>query len=316
MTKRKKVIIAIISAAITVAVGVGAFFCINAIFSDDISFVINDTLPDGGGRRATVILLGGQSNASGCSRDEYLRRNVSEEKYAEYEAGYDNVYINYCVSGYHESQGFVKCGACQGEGGGYFGPELGMAESLAEEYPDELFFIIKYAWGGTNLYDQWLSPESCGSTGDLYKAFVAYVNSSMEYLISKNYDVRIEGMCWMQGESDSFSTEHAENYEIHLSNFILDVRDEFEDHSADGGIAFIDAYIADNPVYWVYCDLVNRSKQRVADASDLNVVIDTVAYGLTTSEEPEESPDMAHYDSMSEIKLGNLFIEYLAPFLD
>ena len=129
---------------------------------------VADTLPDGGGKRATVILLGGQSNASGCAIDEYLKRNVSQEKYAEYQSGYDNVYINY-LSTLNISGGFVKCATAQGEVGGYFGPELGLAERLSETYPDETFFIIKCAWGGTNLYDEWLSPSSKGNTGKKYK---------------------------------------------------------------------------------------------------------------------------------------------------
>lgn len=33
---------------------------------------LHDTVPYGFGKKATVILLAGQSNAAGCSRDEYL----------------------------------------------------------------------------------------------------------------------------------------------------------------------------------------------------------------------------------------------------
>lgn len=294
-----------------------AVLCYVQDYRDDgISFTVNDTMPNGEGKRATVILLGGQSNASGCSRDDYLQKNVSEEKYAEYQNGYDNVYINYYVSGYNESKAFVKCGAKQGEAGGYFGPELGMAEKLNEAYPDETFFIIKCAWGGTNLYDQWLSPSSVGKTGDLYKHFVGFVSSSLEYLKAKNYNVKVEGFCWMQGESDSFSTKHATDYEANLTAFIADIRNEFSDYADDDGIAFVDAYIADNPVYWVYCDMVNASKKAVADSSDMNLLVDTIAAGLTCSEEPVDAPDLAHYDSLSEIKLGNMFIEAMAPFLD
>ena len=46
---------------------------------DEISYTVDDTLPDGEGKSAKVILLGGQSNAAGCSSDEYLKMNVSEE---------------------------------------------------------------------------------------------------------------------------------------------------------------------------------------------------------------------------------------------
>ena len=244
-----------------------------------------------------------------------MQQNVSTEQYQEYKDGYDNVYINYFVSDTAKSHEFVKCTVNQGEPGGYFGPELGMAEKLNELYPEQLFFIVKYTWSGSNLFQQWLSPSSKGKTGDLYKAFIAFVQSSIEYLRSKNYDVAIEGMCWMQGESDTFTVENATEYETHLKNFIKDMRKKFSDYAPDDGIAFIDAYIADNPAYWVYCDMINDSKRKVAESSSLNVVIDTVSHGLTTNQEPKDTPDQAHYDSLSEIKLGHLFIESLSQFL-
>jgi len=178
-----------------------------------------------------------------------------------------------------------------------------------------LFFIIKCAWGGTNLFKQWLSPSSKGKTGDLYKKFVKYVDTSMEYLISKNYDVEIEGMCWMQGESDSFSTQNALEYKDHLTNFIKDIRNEFSKYESADGISFIDAYIADNPAYWVYYDMVNKSKKEVAELSSINIVVDTISQGLSCSEEPSDTPDLAHYDSLSEIKLGHLFAEEVLKFM-
>ena len=317
MTKQKKILFSLIAIFFALLVGLGAFFGVRIYLKNKITFTIEDTLANGQGKQATVILLGGQSNASGCSRDDYLQKNVSAEKYAEYKNGYDNVYINYYISGgYNKSNAFVKCATLQGEAGGYFGPELGMAEKLHQTRPNELFFIVKYAWGGTNLFDQWLSPSSDGKTGTLYKEFVAFVQTSVKYLLDKDYNVKIEGMCWMQGESDSFSVEHATKYQTHLDNFIKDIRKKFSSYAANDGIAFVDAYIADNPVYWVYCDLVNQSKQAVSNASDKNVLVDTIAHGLTCSEEPQDTPDLAHYDSLSQLKLGNLFIEHLSPFLN
>lgn len=120
----------------------------------------------------------------------------------------------------------------------------------------------------------------------------------------------------MQGESDSFSVENATNYENNLNNFTKDIRKKFKKYGSTDGIAFIDAYIADNPVYRVYCELVNKSKKAVADASEINAVIDTVKEGLSCSAEPTPTPDMAHYDSLSEIKLGHLFIEEAVKFFD
>ena len=67
MTRKKKWIL--ISAICAVVVGVGCFMGIRYHMENQITFTINDTLPDGNGKEATVILLGGQSNASGCSLD-------------------------------------------------------------------------------------------------------------------------------------------------------------------------------------------------------------------------------------------------------
>lgn len=314
MAKKKFLSFGIIIFA-ALLLGVGAFFGIRAYLDSPITFPLEDTLPDGQGKKATVILLGGQSNASGCSRDDYLKQNVSAEQYAEYDAGYDNVYINYYATGTNSSNAFVKCATRQGEAGGFFGPELGLAQKLHQQYPDRLFFIIKCAWGGTNLFEQWRAPSSFGKTGKLYKQFVTFVDTSMKYLESKNYDVTIAGMCWMQGESDAFDPANATNYEQNLKDFIKDIRKHYARYAAPDGIAFVDAAIADNPMYWVYCDGVNASKQAVAAADPLTVLIDTNAQGLSCSAEPADTPDMAHYDSMSQIKLGNLFGEYLIPFL-
>lgn len=318
MTKKKVTWLSLVLLAI--AFSVFSFFLVknyldNRASEEQITYTIRDTLPDGEGKTLRVILLGGQSNASGCSLDEYLKKNVSEEKYQEYSNGYDNVYINY-LSGDKKSEAFVKCSTLQGELDGAFGPELGLAEKLNEMYPDEDFVIIKCAWGGTNLYEQWLSPSSDGKTGKLYKQFVKFVNTSIDYLEGKNYNVVIEAMCWMQGESDSFLVESATNYGEHLENFIEDIRKEFSDNASKNGIAFIDAYIADLPMFWVYGDDVNAGKYAVSKLSDNNFVIDTIAEGLVTDKEPIEKPDIPHYDSMSQILLGHLFALATSQYLD
>ena len=318
MTKKKVTWLSLVLLAI--AFLVFSFFFVknyldSRISEEQITYTVRDTLPDGEGKTLRVILLGGQSNASGCSLDEYLKKNVSEEKYEEYSNGYDNVYINY-LAGDKMSEAFVKCSTLQGELDGAFGPELGLAEKLSEMYPDEDFVIIKCAWGGTNLYEQWLSPSSDGKTGKLYKQFVKFVNTSIDYLEGKNYNVVIEAMCWMQGESDSFLVESAANYGEHLENFIEDIRKEFSDNASKNGIAFIDAYIADLPMFWVYGDDVNAGKYAVSKLSDNNFVIDTIAEGLVTDKEPTEQPDIPHYDSMSQILLGHLFALATSQYLD
>ncbi len=309
----KKIVLVIVAIALILALGFGIFAVVKH-YKGISETGLKTNIPNGFGKEATIILLAGQSNAAGCSHDEYLKKNVSPEQYAEYERGYDNVYINYFASATNQSDGFVKCATRQGEFGTCFGPELGLADKLNELYPEKTFFIIKYAWGGTNLYEQWLSPSS-GVAGPLYESFVAYVRNSVKYLELKNYKVKIEGMCWMQGEADSMEDESTLNYDENLSNFINDIRGEFSEYSSDDGIGFVDAYIAAT-IFWKNYIKLNEAKQSVADSAPNNVVIDTIESGLSVLNEPEGEPDIAHYDSLSELKLGHLFAEEVAKFFD
>lgn len=291
--------------------------CFGMCFSDnyDIYFQVSDTIPDGKGKKAKIILLAGQSNAVGCSIDQYLQKNISGEKYKEYSNGYDNVFINY-FSDDVSSNGFVTCKNKQGFNGICFGPELGIAETLHSLYPDQVFFIIKYARGASTLNNHWLSPSSFGKTGYLYQQFISFVDANIEYLESKNYIVDIKALCWMQGESDSYTEKMASKYESYLNNFIRDIRYRYNKFSTNDGLAFIDAYIANIPDFWIYYQIINTAKYNISLKSNLNVVIDTIAEELTCLNEPEDEPDKAHYDSLSELKLGHLFGKELIKFLD
>ena len=63
---KKIVVISIISAIVLALVGGLIWYHVSL---NKITYHINDTLIDGGGKNAKIILLGGQSNASGASLD-------------------------------------------------------------------------------------------------------------------------------------------------------------------------------------------------------------------------------------------------------
>ena len=63
-----------------------------------------------------------------------------------------------------------------------------------------------------------------------------------------------------------------------------------------------------------YHQELNADKERLSQESDLNVYFST--YDLEYKNEPSYGADDAHYDSVSEIILGNRFGEYVAKFLD
>lgn len=265
------------------------------------------TLQDGGGQRARVILLIGQSNATGCGINSYLQKNLGDEAYKKYESGFSSVQINYCLDDHKTSSHgeFVPVDLTCGAAEGYFGPEVGLAERLAEAYPDETVFILKYSMSGYSLHYHWLSQ---GERGSIYEAFLTFAETYMDALRASNYDARIGAICWMQGESDTTDFK-AKHYYENQTRFAAYLREDLAKYAEEGGIYFIDAGISNSP----YCEpaypKINESKEAFANDSSLNMYFSTIDAGLTVHLEPEGEPDLGHYDSLSVLKLGHLFGE-------
>lgn len=97
----------------------------------NVDFPSCDDLPDGNGKAAKVFLLLGQSNASGCSIVEYLQLNTDEATFAKYEAGFENVKINYCIDNqYVSSDGeFVPVDLTCGSATDFSGPKWAWRKS-------------------------------------------------------------------------------------------------------------------------------------------------------------------------------------------
>ena len=265
-------------------------------------------LPDGNGQKAKVIIFIGQSNATGCSLNSYLEKNLGTEAYKKYEQGFSNIRINFCLDDqkYTSNGEFVTtdltCAA-----GGCFGPEVGIAETLAEAYPEETIFILKYTMSGYSLHHHWLSE---GKRGSIYEAFMIFAKQYMDTLLAHNYDAKIGAICWMQGESDT-TYYKASKYYNNQKAFVEYLREDFATYAEDGGIYFIDAGISNSP----YCEPaykeINEAKEQFGKDSDMNIYFPTISEGLTIHLEPEGDPDWGHYDSLSELKLGKLFGKHI-----
>lgn len=264
-----------------------------------------DSLPDGGGQTVKVILLLGQSNASGCSVAEYLQGKISDEEYAAYEAGIQNVLINYCIDDHNATSGGVfrpvdlTCGAY----GGVFGPEVGMAWELSRAFPEETVFILKYTMSGYSLNYHWLFD---GQRASIYDAFLVFAQTYLDYLRQKNYMPQIGAICWMQGESDTTDAKAARYYDNQVK-FVSYLREDLADYARPGGIYFIDAGISSSPYCLPAYPAINEAKERFSQLSELNVYFSTIDAGLTTLYEPAYDPDLGHYDAWCELELGKMF---------
>ena len=271
-----------------------------------------------------VVIISGQSNGVGCTNSIYLPDTVGAEKYEEYFNGYDSIQIAYdswtkdWPNGYDKpatfysqnvskKNGFVKVALGQGNSRNTFGPEIGIAEKTHEKYGGKLF-LIKYACGASNLKDDWATRKS-----PMYPRFIQYVQMQMKNLKDKGYEPTIKAFCWMQGEGDTYPGYYT-FYQDNLREFVTNVREDLKDLAGDKEIPFIDAGISAASM-WEYSRQVNEAKKAFAEESENNYFIDTQAAGLHTDKEPPGSPDEAHYDSDSQVKLGNLFAEAFEKFL-
>ena len=270
---------------------------------DDKSVQIKDTLPTVRNKTAHVAFLYGQSNADGVSYVECLK-TTDPDKFQEYSNGYENVYINFFNDGGVNTSEFEFRRATLGCGcvNYTFGPEMGMAEKMALAYPGEHSFIIKWTWGGTALHNQWLDGNR--NRGDLYNPAMDFSLKCLNYLGSLGYTLSIEGICWMQGESDANRVDYSQYYNDTVA-FVSYLRHDLK--SVSESIKFIDAGINEELGVWSLPEVVNYAKKEFAALSDLNIYIDPTALGLTSAEEPAGAIDRAHYDSLSMVKLGQAF---------
>ena len=279
-------------------------------------------------KKAKIIVLSGQSNAVGVGHTKYLKRSFTDEKIKEYYGGYKNIKINY-YSHDKKSDGFtittVNCTEVHKD---TLGPEVGIAEYLNSKFPEEEYFIVKFAMGAASLMRDFLPPSSGGyynvenfknEYGDFMDAFftnkpikagwcytglVSILRDSIKYLEENGFSPEIIGFCWMQGESDSGYLEHVDNYKVYFDNFINDFKNDFYQYIKN--CVFVDAGISE---IWNCYKEINQFKKEYAENHSTFSYVDTIENGLTTQYEPVEKPDIYHYDCESVIKLGKLFIE-------
>ena len=206
-----------------------------------------------------------------------------------------------------KNNNFVKVMLGQGNSLATFGPEIGIAERMHEKYDGKLF-LIKYACGASNLKDDWAKRNS-----PMYGRFISYIKLQMKNLEEKGYIPTIKAFCWMQGEGDSYPGYYNE-YKDNLRGFVSNLREDLKELSGNKDFPFIDAGINNSPM-WQYYKEVNQAKLEFSEESENNFYIDTIAAGMHTNEEPFGEPDLAHYDSPSQVLLGNLFAEQFEQFL-
>ncbi|MBK8080311.1 MAG: T9SS type A sorting domain-containing protein [Saprospiraceae bacterium] len=116
----------------------------------------------------------------------------------------------------------------QGAYAGLIGPELMFAHQLDEFYEDPIL-IIKTAWGGKSLAEDFRPPSAAGATGAYYDEMIEIVrdvtgNLANEFPEFTSMDYEISGFGWFQGWNDGASDDFLNEYENNLYYLVNDIR--------------------------------------------------------------------------------------------
>jgi len=226
-----------------------------------------------------VFLLAGQSNMAGAGLFEKLKK--SDQKRPE------------GVKIWNKGV-WTELGPGISANEGRFGPELAFGRAMRKAFPDDEIYLIKTASGGTSMHKHW-TVEGKGSP--MLKKFLASARGALADLDKSKVKYQVEGMLWMQGESDAAQGKGAE-YEESLVKFIKAMRKEFKERK----MPFLMGRILptfDKPKG--HGPMVRAALEKVA-AEDENVAcFNTDDFARLNK---------GHYDHEGQLELGKAFAEH------
>lgn len=235
-----------------------------------------------------VFILSGQSNMVGLG--------IPGELPLDYATPLTNVVIK---AGGDPNKGWGDLKSGYGANGTNFGPELVFGHDIYTNFHGEKVAIIKYSVGGKNLCANYRPPSSGGTTGPLYEGLITFVKAALNEL-NADYELKVCGLLWMQGESDALDIACATAYHTNLVNFIQDVRQNL----GLGTLPVIIGMIDVQPV-WKHSAMVRQADLDVAQTITNVSVFDTK--GLAT--------DGIHYTTAGQVSLGHLFAKNASGYL-
>lgn len=289
-----------------------------------------------------VYLIAGQSNGVGYTAVDSESEQAEIAKDERYRNGFDDVmyygYVecnkdttlpaNIALRSVKLGKGADSQGKTRETKYETFGPELGMAKYFADNgIANTNYGIIKYAAGGTAIYDEftsnmgsqygnWMSPSlvakygkgSATLTGLCYANFLTTVSQGLKAYKDNGYNPVIKGLAWMQGESESQSANNSKRYAELLSTMIADMRKDLTEISGQNlsemltVVAKIPSKYKDVVSSAAYVDVVRAQMDAVAE-NDADVI--TIDNDFVTL----PGTDNHHYNVPDMLQVGHNFAE-------
>ncbi len=242
--------------------------------------------------KVRVFVLAGQSNMQGYGKIEDEENDpgtlidvIENDENGEWsmlgEAGnwtvLDDAYLFFANNG-----DTIRSNITVGQGAfpDLIGPELMFAHEM-DAYYDDPVLIIKTAWGGLSLAEDFRPPSAGGITGTFYQTMIETVQEVTENLEEEFpqigiTDYEISGFAWFQGWNDGAEEAFLNEYESNLHHLVNDVRTDLGNlelpivvaSSGHGGIV-------------LSSDLWVQDMQTIVSIAQESVGCNDVAYGGT-----------------------------------
>jgi hypothetical protein len=140
----------------------------------------------------------------------------------------DDVWVWYQPEEGELKSGPLTLGFTPYEGRHHFGPELGIGHVLGDALPEQVL-LIKTAWGGKSLFQDFRPPSSGGELGPYYAKMRDQVRDVLANLHSyfPQYDgggFELAGLVWFQGWNDMCEPRALPEYETNLVHLVQDLR--------------------------------------------------------------------------------------------
>ena len=205
----------------------------------------------GGGSGVKVFILAGQSNMHGHgeiseARNPNIRQELGTLLYAVTDDP-DSQFYQFLVDGAgewivrddvfirtHDRGERVRSGGLTIGFGTDFqksiGPELGFGHRMGDLFSEPVL-LIKVAWGGKSLGEDFRPPSATGETGPYFTRVVSTVREVLDDIGTyvPNYNDRgyeLAGFVWHQGWNDRVNSTFSRQYEENMALFIGDMRSE------------------------------------------------------------------------------------------
>ena len=129
--------------------------------------------------------------------------------------------------------GNLHASLCGGDQGQYqIGPELGLGWAVGDglnRHKEDKILLMKIAWGGKSLAEDFRPPSSGGTVGPYYESMIANVKATLSNVTGyfpheAGRPVKLSGFAWHQGWNDGCDLNMTAEYEYNLANLIRDIR--------------------------------------------------------------------------------------------